>query len=99
MRCPLAMLSRWLQLNIDVSSCAALTTLQACGVGVVREPVQTPTVKIFPSLGPLGGTTVGMGMSLRKYFDLSITIGHWPSINSSSPHRQRWRRLELLLRK
>jgi len=32
----------------------------------------TPTVQVFPSIGPLDGTTVGVGMPIRVYFDQPI---------------------------
>lgn len=33
----------------------------------------TPTALVFPSIGPLDGTTVGVGMPIRVYFDQPVT--------------------------
>ncbi|MGI8723733.1 MAG: L,D-transpeptidase [Geodermatophilaceae bacterium] len=33
----------------------------------------TPTVQVFPSIGPLDGTTVGVGMPIRVYFDQPVS--------------------------
>ncbi len=33
----------------------------------------TPTVQVFPAIGPLDGTTVGVGMPIRVYFDQPVT--------------------------
>ncbi|MGI8652799.1 MAG: L,D-transpeptidase, partial [Geodermatophilaceae bacterium] len=33
----------------------------------------TPTAQVFPSIGPLDGTTVGVGMPIRVYFDQPVT--------------------------
>jgi len=33
----------------------------------------TPTVQVFPSIGPLDGTTVGVGMPIRVFFDQPVT--------------------------
>jgi lipoprotein-anchoring transpeptidase ErfK/SrfK len=32
-----------------------------------------PTVQVFPAIGPLDGTTVGVGMPIRVYFDQPVT--------------------------
>lgn len=33
----------------------------------------SPTVQVFPSVGPLDGTTVGVGMPIRVFFDQPVT--------------------------
>ena len=33
----------------------------------------TPSVQVFPAIGPLDGTTVGVGMPIRVYFDQPVT--------------------------
>lgn len=55
-------------------------TITAEATGEDGEPVSatstfstaTPTVQVFPSIGPLDGTTVGIGMPIRVFFDQPV---------------------------
>ena len=67
--------------NTDPLTYGATYTVDAAAKGEDGKTVTatstfttiTPTAQVFPSIGPLDGTTVGVGMPIRVYFDKPAT--------------------------
>lgn len=67
--------------NTDPLAYGATYTVTAAAQNADGDPVSatstfttvTPKSQVFPSIGPLDGTTVGVGMPIRVYFDAPAT--------------------------